>query len=81
MHVYREIWVRNLLHREARMVDMQIMASLQNGTAFFASTSLIAIGGALALLRATNDAHRSARRAAGQPQPLARAVGDRNASG
>jgi len=38
------------------MVDMQIMASLQNGTAFFASTSLIAIGGALALLRATNDA-------------------------
>ena len=29
---------------------------LQNGTAFFASTSLIAIGGGLALLRATNDA-------------------------
>ncbi|WP_076858111.1 DUF599 domain-containing protein [Bradyrhizobium mercantei] len=56
MHVYREIWVRNLLHRDARMVDMQIMASLQNGTAFFASTSLIAIGGALALLRATSDA-------------------------
>ena len=38
------------------MVDMQIMASLQNGTAFFASTTLIAIGGALALLRATDDA-------------------------
>jgi len=56
MHVYREIWVRNLLNRDARMVDMQIMASLQNGTAFFASTSLIAIGGALTLLRATSDA-------------------------
>lgn len=56
MHAYRETWVRNLLNREARMVDMQIMASLQNGTAFFASTSLIAIGGALALLRATSDA-------------------------
>jgi uncharacterized membrane protein len=56
MHIYREVWVRNLLHREARMVDMQIMASLQNGTAFFASTSLIAVGGALALLRSTNDA-------------------------
>ena len=38
------------------MVDMQIMASLQNGTAFFASTSLFAIGGGLALLRATSDA-------------------------
>ncbi len=56
MNRYREVWVRNMLDREARMVDMQIMASLQNGTAFFASTSLIAIGGALALLRATNDA-------------------------
>jgi uncharacterized membrane protein len=56
MHIYREVWVRNLLGREARMVDMQIMASLQNGTAFFASTSLIAIGGGLALLRSTNDA-------------------------
>src|SRR4030088_865761 len=38
------------------MGDMQIMTSLQNGTAFFASTSLLAIGGALALLRATNEA-------------------------
>ncbi|MCA6122672.1 DUF599 domain-containing protein [Bradyrhizobium sp. WSM 1704] len=56
MHLYREIWVRNLLNRDARMVDMQIMASLQNGTAFFASTSLIAIGGGLTLLRATSDA-------------------------
>jgi len=56
MNVYREVWIRRLLNREARMVDMQIMASLQNGTAFFASTSLLAIGGALALLRATNEA-------------------------
>src|SRR6266536_4598966 len=56
MHVYREVWVRNLLHRETRMVDMQVMASLQNGTAFFASSSLIALGGGLALLRSTEDA-------------------------
>ena len=56
MHVYREVWVRRMLDREARMVDMQIMASLQNGTAFFASTSLLAVGGALALLRSTNEA-------------------------
>ena len=56
MHVYRELWVRRLLDREARMVDMQVVISLQTGTAFFASTSLFAIGGGLALLRATNDA-------------------------
>jgi len=56
MHVYRELWVRRLIDREARMVDMQVLISLQTGTAFFASTSLLAIGGGLALLRATNDA-------------------------
>ena len=56
MHVYREVWIRRLLDRETRMVDTQIMSSLQNGTAFFASTSLLAVGGALALLRSTNEA-------------------------
>jgi uncharacterized membrane protein len=56
MHIYREVWIRRLLDREARMVDTQIMASLQNGTAFFASTSLLAVGGGLALLRSTGDA-------------------------
>jgi len=56
MHAYRERWIRRVLERDARMVDMQIMISLQNGTAFFASTSLLAIGAGLALLRATNDA-------------------------
>jgi uncharacterized membrane protein len=55
MDRYREVWMHRMLHREARMVDMQIMAALQNGTAFFASTSLIAIGGTLSLLRSTDD--------------------------
>jgi uncharacterized membrane protein len=55
MNVYREVWIRRMLDRDARMVDMQIMASLQNGTAFFASTTLLAVGGALALLRATSE--------------------------
>ena len=34
MHAYRERWIRRVLDRDARMVDMQIMISLQNGTAF-----------------------------------------------
>jgi uncharacterized membrane protein len=55
MDRYREIWIRRMLEREMRMVDMQIMAALQSGTAFFASTSLLAIGGALTLLRSTDD--------------------------
>src|ERR1700687_4920108 len=55
MDRYREVWMRRMLHREMRMVDMQIMAALQNGTAFFASTSLIAVGGALTIVRSTDD--------------------------
>jgi uncharacterized membrane protein len=55
MHFYRDVWMFQMLGREMRMVDAQIVAALQNGTAFFASTSLIAIGGALTLLRSTNE--------------------------
>ena len=55
MHDYRDGWMQQMLGREMRMVDGQIMASLQNGTAFFASTSLIAIGGTLTVLRSTED--------------------------
>jgi uncharacterized membrane protein len=55
MDRYRLTWMRQMLGREQRMVDTQIMASLQNGTAFFASTSLIAIGGALTLIRSTDE--------------------------
>src|SRR3954454_6296856 len=55
MNTFREYWMRRMLERENRMVDMQIMAALQNGTAFFASTSLIAIGGSLTLTRSPDD--------------------------
>jgi len=55
MDKYRETWMRRMLAREMRMVDMQIMAALQNGTAFFATTTIFAIGGTLSLLRATGE--------------------------
>jgi uncharacterized membrane protein len=53
MNRHRESWMRLMLARDVRIVDTQLLASLANGTAFFASTSLIAIGGALTLLRST----------------------------
>lgn len=56
MNIYREVWMRRVLDREARIVDSHIMTSLQNGTAFFASTTLLAIGGSLTLLRSTEEA-------------------------
>jgi uncharacterized membrane protein len=52
----RRAWMRELLGRENRIVDSTIMASLQSGAAFFASTSLLAVGAALALIQATDTA-------------------------
>ena len=42
MNEHRRGWMERMLSRENRVVDTTIMASLQNGTAFFASTSLLA---------------------------------------
>ncbi len=53
MNQYRYRWMEQMVVRENRIVDTQILSSLMNGTAFFASTSLIAIGGVLALFRST----------------------------
>jgi uncharacterized membrane protein len=55
MNQYRHIWMQEMLARDMRMVDTQLLGALHNGTAFFASTSLIAIGGALTLLRSTDE--------------------------
>jgi len=56
MNLRRDRWIREAAAREVRIVDTQVMGGLQNGTAFFASTSLIAIGGTLALLNSTERA-------------------------
>jgi uncharacterized membrane protein len=55
MNEHRRAWMEQMLVRDNRIVDANIMSSLQNGTAFFASTSLLAIGGVLTLLRSTED--------------------------
>src|ERR1700716_4055546 len=56
MDKHRMQWMLVMAERDQRMVDSSIMGSLQNGTAFFASTSLIALGTSAALLRAADDA-------------------------
>lgn len=53
MNIQRAVWIRNAMKRDLRMIDTQIMSGLQNGTAFFASTSILALGGCFALLGAT----------------------------
>jgi uncharacterized membrane protein len=54
MNERRREWIYNSLRRDLKMIDTQILAGLQNGTAFFASTSILAIGGCFALLGATD---------------------------
>ena len=55
MNAHRYHWMRGLQERDNRIIDANINATLQNGSAFFASTSLLAIGGALSLLRSTDE--------------------------
>lgn len=47
---YRRLWMQQMVTREPRIFDAQILATLRQGTAFFASTCVIAIGGTLALI-------------------------------
>ena len=50
MNRQREVWMRTMAQRDLRMVDTSIMIGLQQGTAFFASSCILAIGGCFAIL-------------------------------
>lgn len=47
---YRREWMVQFVDRDPRIFDSQVIGQLRQGTSFFASATLIAIGGALALL-------------------------------
>jgi len=47
---YRREWMKQMITREPRIFDAQTIATLRQGTSFFASTAMIAIGGTLALI-------------------------------
>ncbi len=47
---YRRDWMTEFVSRENRIFDANILANLRQGTTFFASASMIAIGGTLALI-------------------------------
>lgn len=47
---YRREWMHHAITREPRVFDAMIVTSLRQGTAFFASTAMIALGSGLALL-------------------------------
>lgn len=52
---YRREWLRQMVTREPRIFDASIVANLRQGTAFFASGCMIAIGGVLAVVGNTEQ--------------------------
>lgn len=50
MDTYREEWMIEMARREVRIFDAQIVNGLRQATAFFGSTTMLAIGGGAALL-------------------------------
>lgn len=55
MAEYRRAWMAAAEARENRIFDSQILGTLRQGTSFFASTSILAIGGVLALIGNTDQ--------------------------
>ena len=50
MDGYRRDWMKEMVTRQPRMFDAQVVGTMRQGITFFASTTMIAIGGGLALL-------------------------------
>jgi uncharacterized membrane protein len=50
MKEYRREWMRQFVTRQPRIFDANMIDNLRQGTAFFASASMIAIGGGVALI-------------------------------
>lgn len=50
MQDYRREWMRQFVTRQPRIFDATMIDNLRQGTAFFASASMIAIGGGIALM-------------------------------
>lgn len=55
MGYYRRAWMREMVRREPRIFDAQMIGHLRQGAAFFASASMLAVGGALALVGNTDQ--------------------------
>ncbi|MBN2906563.1 MAG: DUF599 domain-containing protein [Rhodobacteraceae bacterium] len=47
---YRRDWMQAMVTRQSRIFDSNILSTLRQGTTFFASASMIIIGGGLALI-------------------------------
>lgn len=56
MHQYRQAWMRRMLGRDNRIVDTQIVSLLVQNISFFASSTILIVGGFVAVLGARDQA-------------------------
>ncbi len=56
MHDYREKWMQQMLTRDNRVVDVNIMRNLLQSVAFFASATLLILAGLLTVMGSTDKA-------------------------
>lgn len=61
MHAHREQWMLQMLSRDNRVMDINILRNLLQGVAFFASTTLLVLAGLLTILGSTDRAIEVAR--------------------
>ena len=66
----RRDWMKVFVTRDPRIFDSQILGGLRQGTAFFASTCLLAIGGVLALVGNTAPLQGVAAEVSEMPVPV-----------
>lgn len=50
MHKYRLQWIKQMIRREDRLVDIRVVANLVRTTIFLASTSILLVGGLFGIL-------------------------------
>lgn len=58
---YRRMWMEQMVTRQPRIFDAQMMGHLRQGAAFFASASMLAVGGGIALIGNTDQLRSVAR--------------------
>ncbi|OUD09023.1 hypothetical protein BVC71_09935 [Marivivens niveibacter] len=70
MASYRSEWMAAFEARDNRIFDAQMMGTLRQGTSFFASTSILAIGGVIALIGNTDQLRGVAQEFANADDPV-----------
>ncbi|MGB0733535.1 MAG: DUF599 domain-containing protein, partial [Pontibacterium sp.] len=56
LHHYRYEWMLHMLEREVRIADAAIVANLERGVSFFASTTMLVLAGLITVLGAAQTA-------------------------